>query len=129
RWPDRTLFEEARALFSIHGRRVRVEHLELIGNAISLYGQGDFNLDGSDLKLDFYPTWGRVQQLMPPVLRGIPAELGKNMLQIEMRGKIGGNSDDLKFHKKPVPTLLNPLYQMRDRMIGEPELRRDSGKE
>ncbi len=126
RWPDRTAFDEAKAVFNIHGRRVRMDHLELVGNAVSLYGKGDFQLDGSDLKLDLYPTWGRVQQFIPPALRGIPAEIGKNMLKIEMRGKVSSNSDDLKFTKKPMPILLDPLYQMRERLLGEGEWRRDT---
>ena len=105
-----------------------MDQLELIGNAVSFYGQGDFNLDGTDLKLDLYPTWGRVQQLVPPALRGIPAEIGKTMLKVEMRGKISSNPNDLKLTKKPIPVLLDPLFQMRDRVMNEPELRRDSEK-
>jgi hypothetical protein len=34
---------------------------------------------------------------------------------IEARGKLG-NSNDLHFHKKPIPGVLNPLLQMRDRI-------------
>jgi hypothetical protein len=116
RWPDRTFFEEGKANFSIHGQRAHMDQLELIGNAVSFYGQGDFNLDGTDLKLDLYPTWGRVQQLVPPALRGIPAEIGKTMLKVEMRGKISPNPKDLKLTKKPIPVLLDPLFQMRDRV-------------
>jgi hypothetical protein len=126
RWPDRTFFEEGKATFSIHGHRAHMDNLELIGNAVSFYGQGDFNLDGTDLKLDFYPTWGRVQQLVPPVLRGIPAEIGKNMLKVEMRGKVTANPDDLKLTKIPIPVLLDPLFNMRDRMNSDSEMRRDS---
>src|SRR5205807_9733900 len=39
RWPDRTAFEEAHAVFGIHGKRVHVSKLDLLGNVISLYGQ------------------------------------------------------------------------------------------
>lgn len=118
RWPDRTMFDEAHALFDVHGARVHVNRLELLGNAISLYGNGDFRIDGSDLKLDFYPSWGRVEQLVPPSLRYIPAEIGKRMLKIEMRGKVGGEPGELKFTKRPVPMLLDPVLGVRERMVG-----------
>src|SRR5207244_1972682 len=85
RAPDRTMFDEANAVFRIDGTRVHVDTLELLGNAVSLYGRGDFHFqqDATDVKLDFYPSWGRVEQLMPEVLRSIPAEIGKQMLKIE----------------------------------------------
>lgn len=121
RWPDRTMFDEVHALFNIHGHRVHVSRLELLGNAISLYGNGDFRIDGSDTKLDFYPSWGRLEQLVPPSLRYIPAELGKKVLKIEMRGKVGGEPGDLKFTKKPIPVLFDPLLNVRDRLVGSKE--------
>lgn len=116
RWPDRTMFDEAHALFELHGSRVHVSRLELLGNAVSLYGNGDFRIDGSDLKLDFYPSWGRIEQLVPTSLRYIPAEIGKRMLKIEMRGKVGGEPGELKFTKRPVPMLLDPVLGVRERM-------------
>ena len=118
RWPDRTAFEEAHAVFLIRGQRVFVRKLDLYGNAISLSGRGDFKIDGSDLRLDFYPSWGRMEQLLSPAGRAIPSTISKNLLKIEMRGKVGGNDGDLRFTKKPVPILVDPLLQMRDRMVG-----------
>ena len=56
RWPDRTAFEDLHADFSVHGSRARVRSLKLTGNAISLIGKGEFNLDGTDLNLDFFPS-------------------------------------------------------------------------
>ncbi len=117
RWPDRPMFDETHASFNIHGPRVHIERLELLGNAISLYGQGDFKIDGSDLKLDFYPSWGRLEQLVGPAC-GIPAEIGKQMLKIEMRGQVSSNPNDRKFTKKPVPFLTDPLLYLRAKMNG-----------
>lgn len=118
RWPDRTAFEEVHALFRIQGPRVTLRKLELQGNAVSLSGQGDFNFDGTDLAVDFYPTWARIEQLLPPALRSAPAAVSKNFLIIEMRGKVTANADDLKFHKRPMPILVDPLMSVRERMIG-----------
>jgi hypothetical protein len=115
RWPDRTAFDQAHAAFSIHGDRMSFSALELYGNAVSLHGQGDMKLDGSDVRLDFIPVWGRIEQVLPPVWQPLPSAIGKNLLLIEARGKLG-TSKDLHFHKKPVPGLLVPLLQMRDRI-------------
>jgi AsmA-like C-terminal region len=120
RWPDRTAFEELHALFRIQGPRVAVKRLELQGNAISLTGQGEFNLDGTDLSLDFSPTWARVDQMLPPALRAVPPAVSKNFLVIEIRGKVGSNPGDLKFTKKPMPVILDPLNSLRQRMLGTP---------
>lgn len=117
-WPDRTAFEEMHAAFGIRGRRVHVRRLELVGNAVSLTGRGEFNLDGSDVQLDFYPTWARVDQALPPSLRFLPPTISRNILTIEVRGKA---SDDLKFNKKPVPIVIDPLTVLRDRVIGVAE--------
>jgi hypothetical protein len=119
RWPDRTAFEEAHAVFAVEGNRVSLSKLEMLGNAVSLYGKGEVNLDGTDLELNMYPSWGRAEQMLPANVRGIPSEISKQLLQIDIRGKIGGSSDDLKFSKRPVPGLIDPLVQMRDRLVGK----------
>lgn len=120
RWPDRTLFEELHARYAIHGRRATIQHLELFGNAVSFTGKGDINLDGTDLQLDLYPSWARIEQLLPPAARAMPPMLSKNLLTVEARGKITGDSKDIKFTKKPVPILIDPLLQLRDRLVGAP---------
>lgn len=118
-WPDRTAFEELHALFGIHGRRVHLGKLDLLGNAISLSGKGEFNLDGTDLQVDCYPTW-RAEQFLPPAVRPLPSALSKSILTIEMRGKVGNNPEkDLKFTKRWVPILLDPLQNLQQRIIGE----------
>jgi hypothetical protein len=119
RWPDRTAFDQAQAIFSIHGETVSFSQLELYGNAITLHGQGEMKLDGSDVRLDFIPVWGRIEQLLPSFWQPIPSVIGKNVLKIEMRGKVG-KKKDLHFHKKPVPGLVDPLLQIRDRILGKP---------
>ena len=45
------------------------DEIELIGNLISLTGDGEVRLDGSGLKLDVYPIWSRVVQALPGPLR------------------------------------------------------------
>ncbi len=107
--PDRTAFEEAHARFAIDGNRLTVSKLELLGNAISLYGKGDVNMATKDLKLDMYSSWGRAEQLLPSVFRNVPSAISKQLLKIEVRGKIGGHDGDLQFSKVPVPSVVEPL--------------------
>jgi len=118
RWPDRTMFEELHAQFAIRRRRAYVRHLELFGNAVSFTGQGEINLDGTDLHMDMYPSWARIEQLLPPAVRAMPTSLSKNILTVEARGKITGNSKDIKFTKKPVPIVVDPLLHLRDMLVG-----------
>jgi hypothetical protein len=121
-WPDRTAFEEMHAQFGIHGRRVHLRRLDLLGNAISLKGNGEFDLDGSDLQIDFYPTW-RFEQFLPPSVRRLPGDVSKNILTIEMRGKVGSNPDkELKFTKRWVPAVFDPLHTLQQRVTGDMRL-------
>jgi len=115
---DRTSFEELHASFSIHGPRVSMHKLEILGNTFSLTGQGEFNLDGTNVALDFYPAWARLDQLLPPALRPLPPAVGKNLITIEMRGKITADEKDRKFTMKPIPGIIDPLMHWRNRLNG-----------
>jgi len=111
RMPDRTAFEEMHAGFSIQGPRVKVDRLDLYGNAISLSGEGEMNLDGTDLQLDFYAVWGRIMQVLPPLFRPLPPAVAEKLLKIKMRGKV----DDVRCTKEPVPFLVGPLERLLKR--------------
>jgi hypothetical protein len=114
RVPDHTAFEEAHATFGIRGSRVLVNRLDLFGNAISLSGKGEMNLDGSDINLDFYAVWGRIVQMLPPVLNKVPPAISKQLLKIQMRGRVG----DVRYTNEPVPVLVEPLKELLDKMGG-----------
>jgi hypothetical protein len=109
--PDRTAFEEAYAQFSIRGPRVSVSRFDLYGNAISLSGQGEMNLDGTDIELDFYAVWGRVMQMLPPALRPFPSAVSQQLLRLKMRGKI----DKVEITKEPVPILVDNLEKFLEK--------------
>ena len=116
RWPDRTAFEQGLAKFSIQGPRVEFQQLELWGNAISVKGQGGVNLDGTNVQLEFYPSWARVEQLLPGPLREMSPMVSKNLLKIEVQGNITSRPEDLKFLKRPVPLIVDPLMDLRNRV-------------
>lgn len=124
-WPDRTAFEEFHTSFAIQGAKVNVQKLELLGSAISLSGKGDVDLATKDVKLDVYPMWGRIENLLPPIMRPYPTNISKNLLTVEVRGKVTTNPKDLKFMLKPIPVIVDPLLLMRDRVIGSGQ--RDGG--
>jgi hypothetical protein len=115
RLPDETAFEEAHVRFGIHDRKVDFQRLDLFGNAVSLSGNGTMNLDGSDLNLDFFAVWGRVLQLLPPVIDQIPAKFAQSLLKIKMRGQVGGK---VVCTKEPLPPLLEPIKEILKRMQG-----------
>jgi hypothetical protein len=115
RVPDRTAFDELRAGFEINGMRMHVNNLDLFGDAISLRGTGDLNLDGSDISLDFNVDWARVPQMLPGDLQKIPHAISDQLLKIKMRGRLG----DLHCTKEPVPALLDPFRKLLHGFRGE----------
>jgi hypothetical protein len=115
RLPDGTAFEEAHGLFKIHGKRLAIDRLELFGNSISLRGQGEMNLDGTDINVDLYAVWAaRITQMLPPFIKELPHDVSKYLLRIQMRGQFG----DVHFTKEPVPVLVEPLKSLLERMSG-----------
>jgi hypothetical protein len=129
RLPDGTAFDEAHASFTIRGQRMAISRLDLYGNAVSLRGQGEMNLDGTDINLDFFAALARVTQFLPPVLKELPNNLSKYLFKIQMRGKMG----DVHFTKEPLPPLFEPLKGFLERVkgrsgfgMGAPEKTNDS---
>jgi hypothetical protein len=108
RLPDRTFFEEAHVVFDIEGMRAHVKQLELYGNAISLRGSGDTNIDGSDMAFSFNVDWARLGQVLPEGVREVPREISNQLFRIDMRGKVG----DVHFREVPVPLLMGPLKKI-----------------
>jgi len=115
RLPDRTAFEEAHAEFEILGPRAKVTRLDLFGNAISLRGQGELRLDGTDLNLDFNADWARFPQVLPQPIKSIPTAISNQLLRIKMRGDVS----DPKFQKDFVPLVTDPMKKMWNEMKNE----------
>jgi hypothetical protein len=112
RSPDDIAFEEAYARFDIRGSRVRIQRLDLFGNAVSLGGKGEMDLSDNAIHLDFYAVWGRVVQMLPPLLSKIPPLISKQLLKIQMSGRIGA----VRFTPEPVPILVEPLKDLLERL-------------
>lgn len=114
RWPDRTAFEEAHVRFTIHGPKMQINRLELLGNALSFGGTGQMNLDGSDMDLELYTVWGRIMQMLPAGVKEVPPWISRNLLKIKARGPL----TKPQFDKEPVPVLVDPLKGLLQRMTG-----------
>ena len=111
--PDETAFEEAKILFRIRGNRVMIGQLDLMGNAISLGGQGEMNIDGSNMNLEFYTVWTRVNNLLAPPLNDVTAAFSKALFKVLVKGDLGGKTE---IKKEPVPFLYEPAKRVLDRV-------------
>ncbi|HTU20674.1 MAG TPA: AsmA-like C-terminal region-containing protein [Gemmataceae bacterium] len=108
RVPDRTAFEQARMIFGIEGPQMRVHELDLIGNAISLRGQGTLNLDGSNLNLDFSADWGHMPQMLPHPVSDFSQAISDQLFKIKLRGKIASPH----FEKELIPGVVEPIKKV-----------------
>lgn len=107
--PKGSAFQEARADLVIVGDRIRVTQAELLGDALSLRGQGDLRVDGTDLNLEMYGLlWGRTLPLFPPLIDRIPVEVSRQLMKIRIQGSLG----DVQVKKEPMPILVEPLREL-----------------
>ncbi len=109
---DETLFEEAHAAFRIRGNRVRFTQLDLLGNALSLGGDGEMNLDGTNAGFEFYTVWTNIREFLGGTGE-IPARLSGNLYKI----KVSGNLADEKPHVEqiPLPAVMEPIRRLLGR--------------
>jgi hypothetical protein len=111
RLPDRTLFEEAHAEFTLEGQTAKVSRLNLFGNVISLRGQGSMNFANPDaigLNLDFNVDWARITQVLPQPLKDLEATVSNNLYKVKVRG----TSKKPEFSQEPLPTLTGPIKDL-----------------
>src|SRR5207253_11259162 len=109
RLPDRPFFEEAQSKFDIQGRRVRINELNLFGNAVSLRGRGEMNLDGTDINMDFNVDPARLSQVLAPGIRKIPQAISNQSWKINMRGEVG---KEPKSTQEPMPCFIDRLKNL-----------------
>src|SRR5262249_14832889 len=94
--------------FAIDGPLMRFEQIDLVGNAISLRGQGTADLDGSNLNLDFNADWARLGQVLPEVMTQIPRRISDELLKVKVRGRVG----DMRFEPEVVPAVTEPVKRL-----------------
>jgi hypothetical protein len=107
RTPNTTAFNRCDMDFTIQGEHVHFQHLNLLGDAVSLYGTGetDFN---RRLNLVFYTLIGPAD-LPIPLWKTIAGHVSQQGLQL----KVVGTFDDPKIERKPFPAVNDMLDQLQ----------------
>jgi hypothetical protein len=107
RTPDSTAFNRCDMDFAIQGEHVQFQHLNLLGDAVSLYGKGeaDFN---RRLNLVFYTLIGPAD-LPIPLWKTIAGHVSQQGLEL----KVVGTFDDPQIERKPFPAINDMLNQLQ----------------
>jgi hypothetical protein len=110
---DHTAFEEAHAVFRIRGDRVKVGQLDLLGNAISLGGEGELNLDGSSAQFEFYTVWTNIRNMLGGG-GDLAARVSGNLFRIRVTGDFGGDRPP-RVTQEPLPGIVDPIRRLFSR--------------
>ena len=110
---DRTAFEEAHAVFRIRGDRVKVGQLDLLGNAISLGGEGEMNLDGSAAQFEFYTVWTNIRNLLGNG-NDLAARVSGNLFRIRVAGDFGSDRPP-RVTQEALPGIVDPIRRLMGR--------------
>jgi hypothetical protein len=112
--PDKTAFEEAHASFRVHGDRVRVDQLDLIGKAVCLGGSGELDTSGDYVKFEFYTLGSQIlAKLVNTPVGDVSAFLSRNLfLKIKMTRENG----ELKYRAEAVPLVTEPTKAIAERL-------------
>ena len=107
RTPDSTAFNRCDMQFAIQGEHIHFQQLNLLGDAVSLYGNGetDFN---RKLDLVFYTLIGPAD-LPIPLWKTIAGHVSQQGLQL----KVVGTLDDPKIERKALPAVNDMLEQLQ----------------
>lgn len=102
----RTAFDSGNIDFKLLGERIVFERMEFIGDAISLLGDGEMNLDW-DIDLNFYSVIGR-NRLNIPLISKLYREGSQRTLAIKVNGKL----DNPKTHSTVLPEFNENVRQL-----------------
>ena len=102
----RTAFDTSNINFSVFGERIVLDRMELNGDAISLIGNGQINME-RDVDLNFYTVVGR-NRFYIPLISEIMHSGASSILWINVDGKL----DDPRTTRKVLPHLNESLQQL-----------------
>ena len=103
---DRSAFDSSNVNFTISGETIDMNRIELLGDAISLIGNGHLNMDRK-LDLNFYSIVGRNRFNIPVI-----SDLVHAGSQQAMWIKVNGTLDDPKMTRNVLPQLNDSLRQL-----------------
>lgn len=107
RTPDSTAFNQIDAKFTLQGEHLTFQQLDLLGDAISLYGRGDASLD-RQVNLVFHTMVGR-NNLVAPVLKTLAGQASEQLLKLKVTGPV----DDAEVTREALPLVSNVLGQLQ----------------
>jgi hypothetical protein len=107
RTPDTTAFNRCDMQFAIQGEQIHFDKLNLLGDAVSLYGKGE---SGFDRRLDlvFY-TLLEPANLPIPLWKTIAGQVSQQALQL----KVGGTWDQAEVQPQTLPGFNQMLEQIQ----------------
>ena len=103
---DRSAFDSSNVNFSINGSEIDFDRIELVGDAISLIGNGRVNLE-QDIALNFYSIVGR-NRFHIPVLSELYHAGSQRIMWISVDGTV----EDPKLSRQILPQLNDSIRQL-----------------
>ena len=103
---DRSAFDSSNVNFTISGETIDMSRIELLGDAISLIGNGHLNMDRK-IDLNFYSIVGR-NRFHIPVVSDVVHASSQQALWIQVDGTL----DDPKMTRTVLPHLNGSLRQL-----------------
>jgi hypothetical protein len=108
--PDTTAFNRCDMKFAVQGENIHFEQLNLLGDAVSLYGYGDAKFNRT-LDLVFYTLIGPAD-LPIPLWRTIAGHVSQQGLQL----KVVGTFDNPKVERKALPAVSDMLENIQNEL-------------
>lgn len=106
RFPNTNAFNAADVDFRVAGNYIYLDEMRLSGDALSLKGTGEANLDGK-ISMRFYTEFGN-QSFNVPVIRQVLGEASRNLLVIH----VGGSIDQPTTEQEIFPLVNETLEQL-----------------
>ncbi|HEX2477462.1 MAG TPA: AsmA-like C-terminal region-containing protein [Lacipirellulaceae bacterium] len=107
RTPSSTAFDRCDMRFAFQGEYIQFQQLNLLGDALSLYGNGETNFN-RDLNLVFYTLIGPAD-LPIPLLKSFAGQVSQQGLQFKVIGKW----DNPEVQRKALPALNDAFQQIQ----------------
>lgn len=104
--PDRTAFTSSNIDFRIQGEHLYFDRIDFHGDAISLKGHGEMNLD-RQIDMKFYTLVGR-REWEPAALRALLHQAAQQLLLIRATGTL----DQPHMTREPLPMVRETLEQL-----------------
>jgi hypothetical protein len=108
RAPDSTAFTDGDIDYRVEGNHVYLDRINVKGDAISLLGRGEANLD-RQIKLNFYTVVGR-DEWQIPIVRPLLGEASRHMMQI----RVDGSLDNPQVKPEAFPEAKQFLQQVQE---------------